>query len=283
MRMTQLVSKLGKKIAVVQMTADPRGRSETIKKALKFIDEAASRKASLVVLPEVFNMKYSDFVGKYDTKIYERAESIPGPTIDMVAEKARIHEIHIVAPIFEKAMAGEYYDTAALIGPDGKMMGRYRKTHIPGFGIWLERFYFRPGSEHNVFKTPIGTLGMLVCWDRHFPENWRMLTMKGAELIVVPAAIPRFDVETVEYVTRTRALENGVYAAVACRPGNEGSIKYTGSSLIVGPTGKILAKAGIEEETVIYAEIDPKEIENARLEKPFLRDLRSELFGRISA
>ena len=264
------------------MGYDTQGRDATIKKALGFIDEAVSRGAELIVLPEVFNMRYDSLVGLYDTRTYELAETIPGATTDRISAKAKEHGVHIVAPIFEKGIPGEYYDTAALLGPNGEVLGRYRKTHVPGFGKWLERFYFRPGSEHPTFETRLGRLGMLVCWDRHFPENWRKLTLQGAEIIVVPAAIPRFDVATVEYVTRTRALENGIYAVVACRPGREDSandsIEYTGSSIIVSPTGEILAKAGMDEECVITAEIDRRSIEEARQEKPFLRDLRSELF-----
>jgi predicted amidohydrolase len=274
----------GRKVAAIQMGYDSQGRDATITKALRFIDEAVSQGAGLIVLPEVFNMRYDSLVGDYDTRTYELAESIPGPTTDRVAAKAKEHGVHIVAPIFERALIGEYYDTAALLGPSGEVLGRYRKTHVPGFGKWLERFYFRPGSDYPTFETRLGRLGMLVCWDRHFPENWRKLTLQGAEIIVVPAAIPRFDVATVEYVTRTRALENGIYAVLACRPGREDSekdsIEYTGSSIIVSPTGEVLARAGVDEECVISAEMDRRSIEAARQEKPFLRDLRSELFTR---
>jgi predicted amidohydrolase len=128
----------------------------------------------------------------------------------------------------------------------------------------------------------MGRLGMLVCWDRHFPENWRKLTMGGAEIIVVPAAIPRWHTATVEYVTRTRALENGIYAVMANRPGREDSandsVEYTGSSIIVSPAGDVLAQAGMDEECVISAEVDVRTIDRIRQENTFFRDLRSELF-----
>jgi predicted amidohydrolase len=270
------------KIAAVQMGFDPKGREATITKALRFVEEAASQGANLVVLPEVFNMRYDSVVGQYDAKTYDLAESIPGPTIDRVSAKAKELGVYVVAPIFERAMAGEYYDSAALIGPKGELMGRYRKTHIPGYGKWLERIYFRPGSEYPTFETSLGRVGILICWDRHFPENWRRLTMRGAEIIVVPAAIPRWHTETVEYVTRTRALENGIFAVMANRPGREDSandsVEYTGSSIIVGPAGDILAKAGLDEECVITAEVDRSLIEKVRQENSFLRDLRTELF-----
>jgi N-carbamoylputrescine amidase len=273
------------RLGIVQMGYDSQGRDATISKALRFAEEAAnSHGADLVVLPEVFNMRYDSLVGEYNSRTFELAENIPGPTTDMVAAKAKELGVYIVAPVFERVMAGEYYDTAALLGPEGEVVGRYRKTHIPGYGKWLERFYFRPGSDYPTFETTVGRLGMLVCWDRHFPENWRKLTMQGAEVIVVPAAIPRWHTETVEYVTRTRALENGVFAAMACRPGCEvsanDSVEYTGSSIIVSPTGEVLAKAGMEEECVISAEVDRSVIETTRRENTFLRDLRTELFAR---
>jgi len=264
------------------MGFDLRGQEATVEKALKFVDDAVEQDAELIVLPEVFNLRYDSFVGEYSAKTFELAETIPGPTTRRVSAKAKEHGVFIVAPVFEKAMPGEYYDTAALIGPGGDVLGSYRKTHIPGYGKWLERLYFKPGSKYPTFETKVGRLGMLVCWDRHFPENWRKLTLLGAEIIVVPAAIPRWHVATVEYVTRTRALENGIYAVMACRPGREDSAKdsteYTGSSMIVDPRGEIIARAGMDEECVVSAEIDVGTIEAARQENTFLRDLRSELF-----
>jgi N-carbamoylputrescine amidase len=260
------------------MTFDSRGRDATIAKALQLIDRAASQGAEIIVLPEVFNMRYDTFVAPYDAKNFELAETVPGPTTEKVAAKSREHGVHVVAPVFEKALPGEYYDTAVLLGPNGEVVGRYRKTHIPGFGKWLERFYFKPGSDYPVFETKIGKLGMLVCWDRHFPENWRRLTLRGAEIVVVPAAIPRFDAASVEFVTRTRAMENGIYALTCCRPGAEGDIEYTGSSIIAAPDGGVLAQAGPDDETIVSAEVDLKRLEEVRLEHTFLRDLRSELF-----
>lgn len=266
------------------MGFDSRGREATVSKALGFVEDATSKGAELVVLPEVFNMRYDSVVGQYDTRTYELAETIPGPTISRVAMKAKELGIYVVAPIFEKVIEGEYYDSAALLGPDGELMGTYRKTHIPGFGKWLERMYFKPGSSYPTFDTSIGRVGILICWDRHFPENWRKLTMGGAQVVVVPAAVPRWHTETIEYVTRTRALENGIFAVMANRPGREDSendsVEYTGSSIIVSPTGDVLAKAGIEEECVITAPVDRRMIERVRGENTFLRDLRTELFAR---
>lgn len=279
-----MASQRGHKVAAVQMGYDSGGREATVSKALKFIDEAASQGAELVVLPEVFNMRYDSVVGQYDVKTYELAETIPGPTTNRVAMKAKELGISIVAPIFERVIDGEYYDSAALLGPDGELTGKYRKTHIPGFGKWLERMYFKPGSEYPTFQTSVGRLGILICWDRHFPENWRTLTMAGAQIVVVPAAVPRWHTETIEYVTRTRALENGIFAVMANRPGREDSpndsVEYTGSSLIVSPEGEVLAKAGLDEECVICAQVDTSMIQRVRGQNTFLRDLRTDLFAR---
>ena len=277
------MTKTGKhRVAAVQMGYDPLGSSATVEKAIRFIRSAASEGADLVVLPELFNLRYDSFVGEYDKQTFGLAETIPGPTTDRVAALARELGVYVVVPVFEKVIAGEYYDSAALIGRNGELLGRYRKTHIPGYGKWLERVYFRPGSEHPTFQTEIGRVGMLICWDRHFPENWRKLTLGGAEVVVVPAAIPRWHTETVEYVTRTRALENGIFAVMANRPGREDkpndSVEYTGSSIIVSPAGDVLARAGVDEECVISADVDTGVISGVRAENTFLRDLRSELF-----
>ena len=270
-------------LASIQMNSDPKGKEASVKKACKLIKEAANKGAKVIVLPEVFNIPYSEFVGKPNDDKFLLAESIPGPTTDEIASLSKEHQIYVIVPLFEKTSENEYYDTSVLVGPKGTIVGTYRKTTIPGYpdvscnwlntnnkivGESLERVYFKPGNDYPVFDTEYGKLGMLICWDRHFPENWRQLSTAGADVIMVPSAVPRNDLDTIEFVTRTRAFENSLYAVMPCRPNIEDGLEYTGSSMIVDPYGKVVNSAGVNEETIVLGEIDldevKKQIESAK-------------------
>jgi len=277
-------------LASIQMNSDPKGKEASVKKACKLIKKAASKGAKVIVLPEVFNIPYSEFVGKPNDDKFLLAESIPGPTTDEIAILSKKHQIYVIVPLFEKISESEYYDTSVLIGPKGNIIGKYRKTTIPGYpdvscnwlntdnkivGESLERVYFKPGNDYPVFDTEYGKLGMLICWDRHFPENWRQLSLAGADIIMVPSAVPRNDLDTIEFVTRTRAFENSLYAVMSCRPNIEDGLEYTGSSMIVDPYGKVVNSAGVNEETIVFGEIDLDEVKKQRIKYPILKDVES--------
>ena len=268
------------KIAGIQMSCKPASKDENVRKALNLIDAASKEDAKIILLPELFSTDYSGYCRR-NLDVFEYAESIPGPTTEKIAKKARQHSVYIIAPIHEKTGPGIYYNTAAVIDTSGKIMGKYRKTHIPAT-MSLEKLYFRPGLQYPVFKTSFGTIGILICYDRVFPENWRILTLKGAEIVFVPAGtglglVPWGSEIGWEPLIRTRAYENGVFVAAVNRVGKEEGREFFGNSMIVSPRGDIVARAG-QQEAIISATVDLGEIDKARIEKPILRDLRPEIY-----
>jgi predicted amidohydrolase len=263
--------------AAMQMSCEINNKEVNLRKAESLIDKAASQKVNLLVLQELFNLDYVSFTRR-DKAVFDYAEPITGETTQRIAERAAKHGMHIVSPIYEKAAPGIYYNTAVLMGPEGKILGKYRKTHIPAIKS-LEKLYFRPAAEYPVFKTELGTIGIVICYDRQFPENWRTLTLQGAEVIVAPSAT--WIKHSWEFLARCRAYENGVFAIVVNRVGKEDEMEYFGNSIIVSPRGEVLAKGGSTDE-IVSTEIDLEEVSKTRLEIPFLRDLRPELYGRLT-
>jgi beta-ureidopropionase len=145
------------------------------------IEKAGTAGVQILCFQEVFNQPY--FCPSQDAKWYGAAERIPdGPTVRRMQEFAKKYRMVLVVPIYEEAMTGVYYNSAAVIDADGSYLGKYRKTHIPQVAGFWEKFFFKPGaSEYPVFSTAYCKLGVYICYDRHFPEGWRALALNGAE------------------------------------------------------------------------------------------------------
>lgn len=266
------------KVAAAQMQSVVGDREANLEKARRMIQQAAQAGARLVVLPELFAYDYVAFTDR-DPKLFERAEPLDGPTIGAMQAAAKEFGVWVLPTVFEKELAGVCYDTAVLIDDRGQRVGRYRKTHIallssPQSG--QEKFFFKAGSQFPVFDTPFGRIGILICYDRGFPEAWRTLVLKGAELILIP--ITTTDQDGFIEMAKTRCFENGVYGVFVNRCGQEEWKHFFGGSAIVGPRGHVLAQAE-DQEALLIAEIDLSLIEEIRLRLPYLRDRRPELYG----
>lgn len=277
------------RVACIQMGCEIDNKKKNVDKAIRMIDEAAVNGASIICLPEVFNTEYVCFT-KRDPKYFEYAETLPGPTSEKISERAEEHGIYIIAPIFEKAAPGLYYNTAPLIGPTGKIIGKYRKTHIPApLGEWsgLEKLYFRPGEEFKVFDTEFGKIGIIICYDGSFPETWRILALEGAEMIFRPSCISYATSPTASRLSSEiwtmnhiiKAYENAVFVLGINRVGKEEQREHFGNTMIVNPYGEILDNSGEKEEKIVSATIDLNQV--GRDGVPF-RDYRPELYHRIT-
>lgn len=272
------MSKRTVNVAALQMNSVVGDRAANLGKAVELIGEAAGQGGQIMVLPELFPIDYVSFTNR-DPALFQSAEPLLGPTFQAMSAAARKHDVWLIPSIFEKEIAGVCYDTALLINPDGNLVGRYRKTHIallssPESG--QEKFYFKAGNSLPVFDTPLGKIGILICYDRGFPEAWRVLVLKGAEIIAVP--ITTTDEDGFAEMAQTRCFENGVFGIFVNRCGQEEWKYFFGGSLIAGPRGDVLAQMGVEEGTVV-AELDLNTIEATRLRMPYLRDRRPELYG----
>jgi N-carbamoylputrescine amidase len=265
------------KLALIQMNSG-WSREDNVAKACRHIDEAVEREhPELVVVPEFFNAPY---VFQYrDYQYVDWAESDDGPTMGRMCGKAREHRIHLVATIYEEAAAGVYYDSAMLIDPEGRIVGKYRKVH-PAAVQSLEKIYFRYGSHFPVFRIKGWQVGFNICYDTFFPESARCTTLNGAELILVPFAAPARPYWRELMVTR--AVENGVYFAPCNKVGKEGEWLFGGRSMIVNPAGEVQADAGDQGDGIISAVLERDAVFQARRYAPMLRDRRPDLYQSIT-
>src|SRR5258706_7366583 len=161
-------------------------KAQSLAQHEKFIEEAAGKGVQVLCLQEIFYGPY--FCAEQDAKWYHTAEPIPGPTTEWAQGLARKHQMVIVLPIYEEAMTGVYYNTAAVIDADGNLLGRYRKNHIPHVNGFWEKFYFKPGNlGYPTFQTKYARVGVYICYDRHFPEGGRLLGLNGALIVFNPS------------------------------------------------------------------------------------------------
>ena len=193
----------------------------------------------------------------------------------------------IVVPIYEEAMTGVYYNTAAVIDADGTYLGKYRKSHIPQVAGFYEKFFFKPGnSGWPVFDTAFCKLGVYICYDRHFPEGWRALALNGAEYIVNPSAtVAGLSQYLWKLEQPAAAVANGVFIGAVNRPGVESPWdigRFYGTSYVVDPRGRILAEASEDGDELVVADLDMDMVREVRDLWQFFRDRRPEMYGDLT-
>jgi len=283
------------KLGLIQMRCS-MDKEKNIHAAEAWVREAAGRGARIICLPEIFSTTY--FCQVEDHKYFELAEEIPGPTISRFKTLAAEVNAAIVVPLFERRAAGLYHNSAAIIDADGSYLGKYRKMHIPDDPLFYEKFYFTPGDlGFRSWKTREATIGVLICWDQWYPEGARLTALRGAEILFYPTAIGWHPSEKKTYgerqhaswetIQRAHAIANGCFVAVPNRTGFEApdggeGIEFWGQSFVVDPSGQIVAKASINQEEVLIAEIDLSIVEQQRTHWPFLRDRRIDAYQEIT-
>ena len=277
------------KIALVQMkmSSDPK---KNIQNATKKIKIAAKKGAKVICLPELFLTKY--FCQIENHKNFNLAEKIPGPNSHLFSLLAKELKIILIISLFEKKTSGLYHNSSIVINEKGKILGKYRKMHIPDDPQFYEKFYFTPGDlGFKSFKTSKGNLGTLICWDQWFPEAARLTALKGAEIIFYPTAIGWHPKEKKKFgksqlnswlsIQRSHAIANGVYVAAINRVGTEKQgnkkIEFWGNSVMFDPSGNIVKKANLKEN-ILICEIDFKKVETSRQHWPFFRDRRIDYY-----
>lgn len=283
-------------IGIIQMAFTKKPK-ENVKNAVKWIEKAATQKAQVICLPELFTSQY--FCQSENIDFYDLAEPLDGPSIKEVSKAAAKNKVVVIAPFFEKRAVGVYHNSAAIIDADGTIAGLYRKMHIPDDPAFYEKFYFTPGDlGFKSFDTEFGNIGTLICWDQWYPEGARLTALQGASVLFYPTAIGWHPKEKEEHgkaqfeswqtVQRGHAIANGVYVAAANRIGlekqnpNSAGIEFWGRSFICDPQGIILAEASTDREEVLIAEVDLDRIEYIRRNWPFLRDRRIDAYGGIT-
>jgi predicted amidohydrolase len=265
------------KLALAQMSSKRENKKENLQKIEELTIKAKEQDADLVIFPELSLTGYV-----LHDQIYELAEIIPGPSTKKMEELAKKTATHIIfgMPELSEKTKATIFNTAVFVGPDG-FIGKFRKMYLPTHSVFEEKRYFRPGYQPVAFSTPVGNVGLFICYDIFFPEVCRLTRLKGAELMVCISASPAVRRNYFEILTAARALENTAFLAYVNLAGVEDGLQFWGGSRLVSPTGDLLAKAKYDEEDLIICEVDYRDIRPAETFIPTLRDLRPELFNEL--
>ena len=276
-------------IGLIQMACSNKPE-ENLRMALDSIREAAAKGAQIICLPELFLYQY--FCQSENQQNFSLAETIPGPTSLKIAELAKELEIVLIIPLFEKRTEGIYHNSAVVIDADGRIMGKYRKMHIPDDPLFYEKYYFTPGDKgFQSFTTRFGKVGVLICWDQWFPEAARLTALAGAQFLFYPTAIgfqesDRDDlsrqISAWETIQKSHAISNGVFLASVNRCGIEKDLTFWGRSFICDPFGQVLQQSKKSEPEIIIASCSLSEIESTRQSWPFLRDRRVDAYKHLN-
>lgn len=267
--------------------------ADNARRTIARVREAAAGGAQVICLQELFYSQY--LCQEENPDLFDLAIEIPGALTESFRALAAELAVVIVLPVFEKRARGLYHNSAAIIDADGSLLGLYRKMHIPDDPQFYEKFYFTPGDlGFRAWDTRYGRIGVCICWDQWFPEAARLTALAGADVLFYPTAIGWLpsEKETLgerqhdswETVQRGHAIANGCYVAAANRVGHEApaggeGIEFWGRSFVADPAGGIVAQAPSGEESVLIAEVDPRQIEAQRRIWPFLRDRRIDAYS----
>jgi beta-ureidopropionase len=277
---------LGGLIQAASPITDPDTPIDTIRQAsidahIPLIEEAGRRGVQILGLQEIFNGPY--FCPSQDPRWYDIAEPVPGPTTGLMAQFAKKYQMAMVVPVYEREQAGVYYNTAAVYDADGSYLGKYRKNHIPHTSGFWEKYFFKPGNlGYPVFRTRFATIGVYICYDRHFPEGARALGLNGAEIVFIPSATSR---GLSEYLWRieqpSHAVANGYYVGTINRVGVEplGEDDFYGQSYFVDPRGQFVGEvASAHDEELVVRDLDMDKIMEVRNTWQFYRDRRPDAY-----
>jgi len=242
-------------------------------KNLKTIEKTAEEEETdLLIFPEMFLTGYS----LRDRTWYE-AEEIPGPSSKEISRAAVENDMNIICGMPERGKNdGRLRNTALLATTEGRLQ-KYRKTYLPNFGPFQDKRYFGSDDDIPVFETPIGKIGMLICYDVFFPEITKTMAQKEVDIIAVISASPSTTRKYFERVISTRAIETTSYLFYSNLVGREENMYFWGGATAISPKGEIIDKASYFEEDMVATEIESEALEDARRNRPVLNDTRKEL------
>ncbi len=270
------------KIAAVQIEPKIMANKENLDKILRQMRTAALNGADLIVFPECALTGYV-FASRQEAMPY--MEAIPGSSTERLAACCQELGVHVVVGLLEKD-GDKCFNAAVLVGPEG-LVGKYRKNHLPYLGI--DRFLDPGDGPFRVYQTPIGNIGIHICYDCNFPESARVMTLLGADILALPTNWPEGRGKVAKHVVIVRAFENRVHLVAVNRVGKERGTKFIGLSKIVNAWGDTLAEANSDDEQIIYGEVSLAEAREKHIifkagefELDLLRDRRPELYGQIT-
>ncbi len=250
-------------------TKSREGFSENLEECLDFMTLAGKLGVNLLCFPEMHLTDF--FLSRADHHYpFQYAEGIPGPTVERFQKAAREQKMAVVLNYMEQ-FNYEYYSSSPVIDSSGKLLGVSRMVHIPQIMGYCAQSYFTPScGDFQVYNTKFGKVGVLVSFDRHFPEATRALTLRGADIILIPGFIAEGqDPDMYRAELRTIAYQNCLYAGMCSRVGEEDGTRFIGKSMLAGPDGDILVEGSAESELVV-ADIDLAAARCRHKENPYL-------------
>lgn len=263
------------KIALVQSKMD-HDMAENLQKTISAMKKAAEVGSNVVCFPEI---QFSPFFPQGPSRnVSKYAIDINHEIVDSL--RAACAKTGLIAvPNFYLEENGNRYDASPVINLDGKLLGISKMVHIAQAPYFFEQDYYTPSdSGFRVYDTSAGKIGIVICFDRHFPESIRTCALRGAEIIIIPTANTRAEpMEMFEWEMRISAMQNGVFIAMCNRVGIEGNMDFCGESIVIDPNGDVIAKAN-DQEQILYAEIDLGTIENIRNKRPYIKLRRTDMY-----
>ncbi len=269
-------------VAGIQMVCVEEAAAN-VEKAVYWLKAAADQGARLACLPELCTTAW--FPREMNPDHYELAVSPSHKLFQPIRRIAIEREMVIVVPFFEKAAPGRYHNSAMVIDTDSRILGRYRKNHIPQAPGYQEKYYFAPGDGgFPVFETRYGRIAVQICWDNMFFEGTRILALRGAQLVCAPTATATFAAHAQwETIIAAQALASQIFILRVNRIGSEGDLHFYGRSFCVDPQGQFVLAPVDDREGAFVAELDLARLETVRREWPLWRDRRPEIYGEIAA
>lgn len=277
------------KIGLVQASAS-HGLNENLEKTGKLISECSRKGANIVCLQELFATRY--FAQAESKEFFKLAEKIPGKITNFLSDCAKKSNVFLIGgSLFEKGEGSKYYNTSLAFDKEGKVIGKYRKVHIPYDPKFYEQYYFSPGNLGFVqIKMDGIVISPLICYDQWYPEASRINTLKGASIIFYPTAIGWFkEMKRQEPWSARRwqdamcaqASMNGIFVATANRVGKEKDMDFWGNSFIADPFGEVVAQASGKKEEALVAEIDLSKVKASQEGWGFLKNRKPKSYSEL--
>ena len=267
------------RLALVQQPATD-DLAGNLRRGLDAFERAADAGADLVAYAELaFTPFYPQRHATPAT--LAKAEPIPGPTVEAFQERCAARGVVAVLNLFERD-GDQTFDTSPVIDADGTLLGRTRMVHITDYDAFHEQGYYAPGDRGlPVYETAAGRVGVVICYDRHYPEAMRSLALDGAEVVVVPqaGAVGEWPEGLYEAEMRVAAFQNGYVTALVNRVGPEERLTFAGESFVCAPDGTVVARAGEGTEEILIADVDLDAVRQSHARRLFLRDRRPDLYA----
>lgn len=265
-------------LGLIQADTELGNVKKNVEKGINLVYEAAEKGAQVIQLPELFTTGYNNKI--LGQRFNQLAEKINGPSISAFAQAAKENGVYImVGYVEEREMPGILYNSTAFIGPDGKVIDSYAKTHV-----WAgEKLYFNKGNDFPIYHTDYGVFAPNICYDCAFPEVGRIYALKGAELLLVSSAWRIEDEDLWDHNLIGRATESLVFVSGVNRVGHEDSLHLIGKSKVLAPRGNIIKEAPMDQEDILIVTIDLDEIKDYRRDCLHMHDRRPELYSILSS